>query len=243
MSARITYTRLKKIIDTLEEQYGEERSGSNGKMDLMDVLIATKLSQNTTDKTSFIAFKNLKDNFKSWEDVMNAPVSKIRNLIKVCGLANTKAAQIKEILKNLHKEHGTLSLNRLKKLSDDEVYDELLQHKGLGKKTVSCLLAFGMNRNVFPVDTHVHRILNRIGIVETNTPDETFEKAKTVIPDEDKVSFHVNLIRFGREVCKAPAPLCGECMISKLCAFKQKNFNNGKNSKPVKNNFIILENI
>jgi len=236
--------RLYKVIDILEEHFGGKRKVSKPKPNLMDVLIATKLSQNTTDKTSYIAFRNLKDEFGSWENVMTAPLSRIKNAIKVCGLANTKAVQIKEMLKNIMNEHGSLTLNHLRKLSDDEVYEELLKHKGIGKKTASCLLAFGMGRNVFPVDTHVHRVLNRIGLVDTKTPGETFDAAKPIVPDKLKVNFHTNLIRFGRNVCRAVRPLCYECMVHHLCSFKQKNLSGNSGLKAAaKNNFIILEKI
>lgn len=236
--------RVNKVIKILEENFGEQRKASKTKPKLMDVLIATKLSQNTTDKTSYIAYNNLKDEIGGWEEVMNAPLPKIKNAIKVCGLANTKAVQIKEMLKSIKKEYGKLTLNHLRKLSNEEIYDEMLKHKGLGMKTISCLLAFGMGRDVFPVDTHVHRILNRIGLVDTKTPDETFEAAKKIVPDKDKVRFHTNLIRFGRNVCKAVNPLCDECPVSGLCMYKKKNnFVNSVNRTKSKNNFIILENI
>ncbi|MFA7360317.1 MAG: endonuclease III [Candidatus Kapaibacterium sp.] len=236
--------RVNKVIYILEEHFGEQRKASRTKPKLMDILIATKLSQNTTDKTSYIAFRNLKENIGGWEDVMNAPLPKIKNSIKVCGLANTKAVQIIEMLQNVKREHGNLTLNHLRKLSNDEVYDELLKHKGIGKKTISCLLAFGMGRDVFPVDTHVHRIMNRIGLLDTKTPDETFEASKEIVPDKHKVNFHTNLIRFGRNVCKALNPLCEDCMIRHLCEYKQKrSIMNSEHKAKAYNNFIILENV
>lgn len=239
----MTNVRINKIIKRLEENFGEQRKLPRKRPVLMDVLIATKLSQNTTDKTSFIAFKNLKNNFKNWEDVMNSPLHKIIESIKVCGLSNTKAEQIKSMLLLMYKKYGSLTLNHLKKLSDDEVYNELLQYKGLGTKTVSCLLAFGMGRNVFAVDTHIHRILNRLGILNTKTPDETSESAKNIIPDESKINFHTNLIRFGRNVCKAVNPLCGDCVLFDLCGYSFKHIPQPNKKKTVNNNFIILENL
>jgi endonuclease III len=234
--------RLEKIINRLEDSFGEKRIPVKRCPDLMDVLIATKLSQNTTDKTSYIAFSNLKKDFNNWEDVMNSPLSKIRKSIKVCGLANTKSANIKEMLNLMYNKSGNLSLNYLKSMSNEKVYNELLQYKGIGKKTISCVLAFGMGREVFPVDTHIHRILNRIGAVDTKTPDETFEVSGKIIPDKYKVSFHTNLIRFGRNVCKAINPKCFDCIISDLCSFKPKRLIEKKDSVK-ENNFIILENI
>ena len=238
----MTQKRLGKIISRIEDEFGEKRKTGKAKPDLMDVLIATKLSQNTTDRTSYIAFTNLKKDFKVWEDVMNSPLSKIKKSIKVCGLANTKAANIKEMLNLMYKKSGNLSLNYLKRYTNEEVYDELLQFKGLGNKTISCVLAFGMGRKVFPVDTHIHRILNRVGAVDTNTPDETFRLSEKIIPGKDKVSFHTNLIRFGRNVCKAVNPKCSECLIKDLCSYKDKALFEAKETTK-ENNFIILENI
>lgn len=238
----MTEKRIGKIISRIEDTFGESRKAVKVKPDLMDVLIATKLSQNTTDKTSYIAFTNLKKDFKNWEDLMNSPQGKIRKAIKVCGMTNTKSADIKEMLNLMYKNSGNLSLNYLYDLSDNEVYDELLKYRGIGKKTISCLLAFGMGRKVFPVDTHIHRILNRTGAVNTKTPDETFEVSKKIIPDEHKITFHTNLIRFGRNVCKAINPKCYDCIISDLCSFKSKVMTEKKDSAK-ENNFIILENI
>jgi endonuclease-3 len=238
----LTQKRLEKIISRLEDSFGEKRKSGKVKPELMDVLIATKLSQNTTDKTSYIAFNNLKKDFKNWEDVMNSPLDKIKKSIRVCGLANTKAANIKEMLNLMYKKSGNLSLNYLKRYTNKEVYDELLQYKGLGYKTISCVLAFGMGRNVFPVDTHIHRILNRVGVIETSTPNETFEASERIVPGEDKISFHTNLIRFGRNVCKAVNPKCYDCVINDLCAFKDKTTVETKETTK-ENNFIILENI
>ncbi len=238
----MTDKRLGKIITRIEDSFGEKRKALKHQPDLMDVLIATKLSQNTTDKTSYIAFNNLKNDFKNWEEVMNSSLGKIRKSIKVCGMANTKSADIKEMLNAVYKKSGKLSLNHLNKMSDDEVFDELTQYKGFGKKTVSCVLAFGMGRDVFPVDTHIHRILNRIGIINTRTPDETFEISKEIIPDKHKASFHTNLIRFGRNVCRAINPKCFDCIIKDLCGFKPKILSETKQTSK-ENNFIILENI
>ena len=238
----MTQKLLEKIINRIEDSFGEKRKSVKRKPDLMDVLIATKLSQNTTDKTSYIAFTNLKNDFKDWEEVMKAPTDRIKKSIKDCCLANTKAAHIKEMLNLMYKKSGNLSLNYLKKLTNKEVYDDLLQYKGLGTKTISCVLAFGLGRNVFPVDTHIHRILNRVGVVETNTAEGTFKVSEKIIPEKDKISFHTNLIRFGRNVCKAINPKCCECVINDLCSFKEKVMYEGKKTTE-ENNFIILENI
>jgi endonuclease-3 len=215
-----------------------------GHSDPLDVLIATMLSQNTTDKTSYRAFMNLKNDFEGWEDVMNAPLAKIKNSIRVCGLTNQKSKSIKNLLKEIKTKHGKLTMNHLKKLTDERIYDELLKFKGVGIKTVSCVLAFALGRDVFPVDTHVHRLTNRLGLAESNTPDKTFEQLKNIIPKGKKFLLHTLLIRFGRKICKAKNPLCSKCILYELCEFEDKEqYTMNENTLAKENNFIILENV
>lgn len=203
------------------------------------------LSQNTTDKTSFIAFQNLKTDFRNWEEVMNAPLFKIKNSIRVCGLVNQKSQSIKSLLQNLKKTHGKLSMSYIRKMSDEDIYNDLLKYNGVGIKTISCVLAFSLGRDVFAVDTHVHRLCNRLGLVKSNTPDKTFEKVKDIIPEGKKFLLHTLLIRFGRKVCRAKNPLCGKCVLYDLCEFKEKEEYAmlSNDSIPKENNFIILEHV
>jgi endonuclease-3 len=205
------------------------------------------LSQNTTDKTSYVAFRNLKKQIGSWEKVMKAPLKDIKNAIKVCGLTNQKAHSIKTMLKSMYKKYRRLDLNFIKRMSDEEIYNELLQYNGVGVKTAACVLAFGLGKDVFPVDTHVHRLTNRLGLVNTKSPDKTFEQLKDVIPDGSRFLLHTLLIRFGRKVCKAKNPLCGKCILYDLCEFKEKEkfavLQQNLKKQPAENNFIILEHV
>lgn len=237
--------RITNIIKKLEEHSLKSKpENRNSSTSILDILIATKLSQNTTDKTSYKAFKNLKDNFKTWEELIDAPLQKIRNAIKVCGLANTKARQIKQMLKEMKRKYRNLDLSFLKKMDNEKIYNELLQYDGIGVKTVSCILAFSLDREAFPVDTHVHRVLNRLGIVNTKTAEQTFETASKKIPKEKQTTFHTNLITFGRNICKANKPLCNLCFLYRYCRYEYKNLYKEKTSSIKKeNNFIILENV
>ncbi len=235
--------KINQIIELLKEEFpGPEAKPS--KADPLDILIATMLSQNTTDKTSFRAFMNLKNNFKDWDDVMTAPINRIKNAIRVCGLTNQKSLSIKNMLKEMKKKYGSLSLKFIKKLSDDKIYEELLRYNGVGVKTISCVLAFSLGRDVFPVDTHVHRLTNRLGIAMAATPVKTFEQVKDKIPEGKKFLFHTMLIKFGRKVCRSQNPLCGKCRLYDLCCFKEKEFYAMKEqAEPKENNFIILEHV
>lgn len=235
--------KINQIITLLKKEFPGVIPGPS-QADPLDVLIATMLSQNTTDKTSYRAFRNLKNDFSGWEDVMDAPITKIRNAIRVCGLAKQKSMSIKNMLRQMKKEYGKLSLNFIKKMNDDVIYDELLQYKGVGVKTVSCVLAFGLGRDVFPVDTHVHRLANRLGIANAKLPDKTFQQVKDKIPKGKKFLLHTLLIRFGRKFCRAKNPLCAKCRLYDLCGFKEKeNYAMKTRAVPKENNFIILEHV
>lgn len=235
-----------RIIAVLECEFPELKL-KPAKSDPLDMLIATMLSQNTTDKTSYRAFTNLKQNFNDWNDVKNSPLSKIRSAIKVCGLSNQKSKSIKELLKKIDGKYGKLSLEHIRKMTNDEIYDELLQYKGVGVKTISCVLAFSLGRDVFPVDTHVHRLANRLGLVNTKTPVKTFSQLESRIPEGKKLLLHSLLIRFGRKVCRSNNPLCSKCSLYDICEFNKKEYfaELGRESGriPKENNFIILEHV
>ena len=209
--------------------------------DPLDMLIGTILSQNTNDKNSYRAYQNLKNQFNNWDEVAELTPSRIEKIIKVAGLGKQKSKSIKSVLKEIKKKHSKISLSYLKKFDDKIVIDELTKFSGVGVKTASCVLLFSMNRNVCPVDTHVHRTLNRIGLVKTNSPDKTFLEIFGKIPEGIAHSFHTNLIRLGREICKSAKPICSICPLQKICKYENKNFD----QPPLRreNDFMLLDNI
>lgn len=191
--------------------------------DLLDELIGTILSQNTTDKNSSRAFESLKTLFPTWEHVLSAPTKKLANAIKIGGLANIKAKRIKAILAELHKKNGRLSLSHLSEMSTQDAMNYLQSFKGVGFKTAACVLMFGLNRDLCPVDTHIHRILNRLGLLTTRHADETFLQLQVLIPSGKSYSLHINLIRHGKQVCKAQSPNCRQCILAESCVFARAN--------------------
>lgn len=207
----------------------------------IDVLIATILSQNTNDKNSFQAYNNLKEKFKSWNELTGTRRSEIEKVIKVAGLGKQKSSAIKTFLTTLKKKSGRINLQYIKKMSDEEILNELTSIKGIGVKTASCVLLFSLDRNICPVDTHVHRTLNRIGIVKSNTPDKTFEQLMMKFPDGIAHQFHTNLIKLGREICKPAKPSCSACPLLRECNFKKKNLVKLKSSR--NNSFLLLDSI
>lgn len=232
------------IINHLKREFPGIKSAIS-LSDPLDVLIATILSQNTTDKTSYKAYLNLKKKFKTWKMVMDAPLREIQSAIRVCGLGKQKSISIKNLLLGVFNSRRKLSMEYLRKLDEENVYRELMIYRGIGLKTASCVLAFSLGRDVFPVDTHVHRIVNRLGLVKTASPDKTFEEISHLIPKGKKFLFHRLLIRFGRKICRASNPLCGRCRLYELCVYDKRTYFANRNTfiNPKENNFIILEHV
>jgi endonuclease-3 len=207
----------------------------------VDTLIATILSQNTNDKNSYQAYQNLKQKYKSWNELAEVTRVEIERTIKVAGLGKQKSAAIKSFLSSLQQKNRKIDLNHIKKMNDQDILSELTSIRGIGVKTASCVLLFSLDRNVCPVDTHVHRTLNRIGIIKTNTPDKTFEQINKHLLDGIAHQFHTNLINLGREICKPANPLCSICPVIKECKFKHKNLEKVVSANS--NRFLLLDSI
>ena len=235
-----TQNKIKKINDLLIERFGVPPRNKN-LPDPVEMTVGTILSQNTNDNNSYKAFQNLKKKFKTWDDVVDASLKEIEKEIKVAGLGKQKAAAIKNFLTGLKNREKKISLNFIKKMDEFPAIAELTSFKGIGVKTASCVLLFSLGRNVCPVDTHVFRTVNRIGIVKASDRDKTFFLLNDNFPEGIAHSFHTNLIRLGREICKPKNPSCGICPLKKICKFKEKNLDNKKPTSG--KSFMLLDNI
>lgn len=208
------------INDRLNEHYGEKEWERWRKP--VGELIRTILSQNTTDTNSLRNYADLKDTYSTWEELLAADVEEIAEVIKSGGLANSKAKKIKRSLTEIKKREGTLSLEFLKDLELEKADEYLRSLYGVGPKTAACVLLFSFNLPIMPVDTHVHRVSNRLGLVSTKFPSETQKALMTIVPAEAIYSFHLNLIEHGRKVCKATNPTCSSCFLNDLCEYYSK---------------------
>jgi endonuclease-3 len=209
--------------------------------DPLDILIGTILSQNTNDKNSFKAYNNLKSKIKSWEELISIRTFNLEKIIKVAGLGKQKARTIKSFLKNLQKKRDSISIDYIKKMNNEMAIEELTRFKGIGVKTASCVLLFSFGRNVCPVDTHIQRILNRLGLVKTKTPDKTYKAIVNFIPENSGYTLHTNLLRLGREICLPSNPKCSICPLEKLCEYEHKIFFD--KFPKTENKFFLLDEI
>jgi endonuclease-3 len=216
---------LLEIIQRLNDQYGK-RTWKRWRKPLPE-LIRTILSQNTTDKNSLRAFARLKDRFKNWEAVMGANTEEIADAIRIGGLANIKAEKIQTILREIKEQQGKLSLEFLSNWDVSKATGYLESFNGVGPKTSACVLIFSFNFPILPVDTHIHRVSNRLGIISTKSREKSQEQLNELVPREHIYSFHLNLIEHGRKICYARNPNCEDCFLKDLCQYYQ-NKNEGK---------------
>jgi len=209
--------KVSKITLLLEKQYGIPRRENLGNP--LDILIETILSQNTNDQNRDKAYQRLKIRFPHWEDVLETKIKSIVSAIRPGGLAEQKARRILEILRWIKEREGRLSLSFLTKMDSEEIKKTIGALKGIGPKTLHCLLLFGLGREAFPVDTHILRIGKRVGFIpEPTNAEKAHEWMAPLIPKKKSLSLHLHLIRFGRSVCKAKSPSCNICFLNKECS-------------------------
>ena len=211
---------IAKIIDALVSEYGSRHWQPDDSP--LNVLVQTILSQNTSDTNSKRAFRSLQAAFPSWEDVASANVSEIADAIRSGGLGEIKAGRIKQALADIQQRRGELELEFLKELPLDEARGWLTQLPGVGTKTANCVFLFSLGRPALPVDTHIHRVAKRLGLIDVKTTVEKAHKLLGSLVPPDKVyQFHVLMIEHGRKVCRAQRPRCAECVLRQRCQYFQ----------------------
>jgi len=204
------------LIERLGRVFGEMQWRPSG--DPVGELVLTILSQHTSDRLSGRAFANLLAQFPSWEAVLQAPTSEVAECIAGGGLSNQKAPRIKAVLERIHSERGSLDLHFLSGLPLDEARTWLVDLPGVGPKTAACVLMFALGKPALPVDTHVYRVGQRLGLIPPKmTADKAHAHLESIVPPADVYAFHVGLIKHGRYTCVAQRPRCDGCVLSDVC--------------------------
>ena len=218
---------LRQINDLLRREYGERKDPPHG--DLVGELVNTVLSQATNDHNRDRAYASLRRSFPDWAQVTEAPAADVAAAIRMGGLADQKAPRIKELLHRLG--YGTADgdgdgdgagerdlVKQASTLPVEEAVSALCALPGVGPKTAACALLFALGRPAFPVDTHIHRIALRLGLVPPQSSAvKTQHLIQAAMPPELALQLHLNLIAHGRGVCRPAHPRCAVCVLAPHC--------------------------
>lgn len=204
----------------LDIAYGPRVLQPNGEP--LDTLVGTILSQSTSDVNSRRAMQRLLEEFPTWDDVLAAPVDDVIDAIRSGGLANVKGPRIQNVLQHVLARQGSWDLSSLAEMSPDEAMEWLVSLDGVGPKTAACVLLFSLGMPAMPVDTHVGRVMARLGILPPRA--STIRKQRTlealIGPEPQRVyAVHVETIEHGRHICKSARPLCPICPLKDVCLY------------------------
>jgi endonuclease-3 len=189
----------------------------------MAALVNTILSQNTTDITSDRAYAALRKRYPTWRALSKADPAELANTIRVGGLPRVKAERILGALAEIERQTGKLSLDFLHDMTEKEADEWLGKLKGVGPKTRAIVILFALGKKAFPVDTHISRVTQRIGIVRKGAGrEEAQERMASLSKPADYFSYHINLIEHGRRACSARRPKCPPCILSDVCLWPEK---------------------
>lgn len=207
---------LVEVVRRIERAHG---APDHVARDPLETLVACVLSQHTSDVLAARARDALRARWPSWEELAAATPAEVAEAIWTGGLGSTKAGRIAECLRQVSRREGAYSLERLRRMTDSEADCYLRSLPGVGPKTSAIVLCFALNRDRVPVDTHVHRVSRRLGLIGTRTTAAAAHNDLNLLtPCGMAYRAHVALIRLGRTTCRARRALCDACVLSDRCS-------------------------
>jgi len=212
--------RVAELVKVFEKNKGPHRF--QNRRDPMAGLVQTLLTHNTTDPNAFEAFDRMKERYPEWKDVHKAPVKELAETIRIAGLNNQKADRIQKLLGFVKQTYGDYTADVLDGMDFDTAMKTFGHLPGVKQKTLAVVLAFDLGVDVFPVDTHVHRLCRRLGFVpDSYDPVKTFKAMRDLVPKGKSYQFHMHLIWHGRKTCQARNPKCDSCFAREQCLYYQ----------------------
>lgn len=209
---------LDDVVRILDMHYGPRQLDPGG--DVARALVRAILSQSTNGQNSGAAMASLEEAFTSWDEVIAAPTGEVARAIRIGGLSNQKAPRIQSVLRGLRDQH--MDSGTLAKMPVREAMDWLTSLEGVGPTTAALVLLFALGRPVMPVESHIARVMTRLGIVPDHTSTVTKQRLLTNLLGPNAATIHavhVETIEHGRTLCRARKPLCGACPLQDVCAW------------------------
>jgi endonuclease III len=212
---------VRRICRVLEKTYASPRHG-NPEEPLSDLAFVL-ISQKTGSWSYEPVYRELRARWSTWDEVRDAPVQEVAGILKPAGLSNNRAARLKGILEKITDDFGSPTLEPLRAMPDNDAETYLRGLPGVGEKTAKCVLMYGLGRAVLPVDTHVKRVAQRLGLAPSRATDRAAHRALAAkIPAELRYGFHVNALAHGRAVCRKDRPQCVACPLRHLCPSRER---------------------
>jgi endonuclease-3 len=214
------------MYERVVEAYGHQPNVP--RRDPMHELISTILSHRTTGKNEDIAYERMRARWKTWEDVRDAPTDELAEEIAPSNFADQKAPRIQAVLRRIIDERGEARIDFLRDMPLLDAMAWLTSLPGVGPKTATLVLLFCFARPVLPVDTHVHRVSQRVGLIGPKVdPTAAHPLLLTLFPEDAQIlyNFHIDTLRHGQQICTWSNPRCGRCVLNDICdyyASKQK---------------------
>lgn len=207
------------VTKRLTDQYGVAAWSTK---DPMSQLVDIILSHRTRDEQTAAAYDNLLQRFGSWEAVRDAPTNEVQDAIANVNWPEVKAPRLQAIMRQITEECGALNLNFLRELPVEEGTTWLNRFEGVGPKTSACVLLFSARKPILPVDTHVHRVSIRLGLIGKKvTADNAHTLLQALLPQDAQTiyNFHKGLLQHGQRICVYDHPRCNRCVLTDLCDY------------------------
>jgi endonuclease III len=208
-----------------------------GRADPMHELIGTILSHRTTHANEVTAYRTMRERFPTWEAVRDAPLPDLTDAIRTATYPEVKAAYIQQVLTRIFEERGEANIDFLHELSTEAALQWLTDLPGVGPKTATLLLLFNFKKPLLPVDTHVYRVTQRVGLIGPKvSANKAHDLLLSYLPGDATVlfNFHKHFYWHGQRVCTWYEPKCGECVLQTMCNFYQTGRTMVLSSTPVR---------
>lgn len=206
------------VAEQLAREYGKSNLGN--KADPLDELIYISLTRQTHEKNALRTWEALTAAYPTWEMLLEAPEQEVAGVIADGGFSRQKARWIQQSLRLIKERSGSLSLDFLDNLDDQKAERFLCSLPGINVKSAKCVLMYSLERDVLPVDTHVRRVSERLGLLESGlTSKRAHERLEAVVPPRHRFAYHVGAVAHGRQVCTVARPRCGECVLRHSCDY------------------------
>jgi endonuclease III len=213
--------KITQVCRKLEQEYGRPRLGNprNPVDDLVYIILSNKTSPQVARKI----YQQLKHTYPNWQQLLDAPIVKVRKILRPGGLSRVKSNQIRAALRRISKDWGQIRLIQLRQYLPQDAEAYLTSLPGVSEKVAKCVMMYTLGFDVLPVDTHVHRVATRLGWTQRKRADQCHVELEALVKPKRRFAFHVDSICHGREVCTPSNPSCHLCLIQSYCIYYQTN--------------------